>query len=362
MKPSLLTEKHLYLPDTQKTKGSETAFLLARKIEHPLGLAPMAGISDLAFREICYKLGVGFTTTELVSAKGIKYSGLEPAWKYIALGENEKATGIQLFGEDAEDFGFALEKILAEESLKKMFVLDINMGCPVPKVCKTGAGAALMKTPEKAMEIVKVCRKFCEPLGIPVTVKFRKGYQENDCTCVEFALAMAEAGAAALTLHARTRAQMYAGHADWDCIQKTKKALVAWEKEHKHPGICFWGNGDIVDGKTAKKMLLETEVDGIQVGRAAKANPWIFEEITHYLQEKTFTPPTFTEKLNQAKEHFEVLLHTKGERLACLEFRKTFAWYLQGLKGVGALRNTVMQIEKAKDFYEIFETLQKAQL
>lgn len=352
----LLNPKKLYIPNPD-TKGSAPAFLVAREIPKPLALAPMASISDLPFREICYQLGVGFTTTELVSAKGIKHSGLEHAWQYIALGEDEKFTGIQLFGEDAEDYEAALEQILAHPLLNKMFVLDINMGCPVPKVCKTGAGSALMNTPEKAQEIVKVCRKLCDPLGIPVTVKFRKGYHADELLCVDFALAMAEAGASALTLHARTRAQMYSGVADWEAIKQTKEALTKFEKEKGHPGLAFWGNGDIIDGTTAEKMLVETGVDGIQVGRAAKANPWIFEEITAHLNGVPYTPPTPFEKLEQAKQHFERLLKLKEERRACLEFRKTFAWYLQGLRGVASLRVKVMQMEKAEEFFNLFEEL-----
>lgn len=353
---NLLSEQKLYIPN-QDLKGSAPAFLVARKIEKPLALAPMAGISDLPFREICYTLGVGFTTTELVSAKGIKHSGLEHAWQYLALGENETHTGIQLFGEEAEDFEAALELILEHPILKNMFVLDINMGCPVPKVCKTGAGSALMNTPEKAGDIVKTCRKLCEPKGIPVTVKFRKGYHADEILCVDFALAMAEAGASAMTLHARTRAQMYSGQADWNCIRQTKEALLDFEKVKKHPGIPFWGNGDIVDGASAKKMLLETGVDGIQVGRAAKSNPWIFEEISSYLDEKNFTMPNAFEKIDLAKKHFERLLYLKDERRACLEFRKTFAWYLQGLRGVGSLRVKIMQIEKAEDFFKLFNEI-----
>lgn len=348
---SLLHERKLYIKNGDIYE--ETAL-----IDLPLALAPMAGVSDFAFRSLCLECGAGFAVGELVSVKGIRYRGLGSCWDLIYLGPCEnRRTSIQLFGENAEDYIYALEKIFSCENLYSVkndfrpLSIDINMGCPVPKVCKTGAGSALMKNVVGAEKIVKACCNYLQKYKIPVSVKFRKGYAKDEETCTDFALAMAEAGASMICIHGRTRDQMYSGKADWLCIAKAKDALKKWEAQNKHPGVLLLANGDIKDTASAVECLQLTGADGLQIGRAAQGRPWLFRQL--------FRPyePTLIEQMNFVKRHFHALSLLKDESRLCREFRKTLIFYTRSFKKASKLRNMASSISTVQELEMFIDEL-----
>ncbi len=300
-------------------------------------LAPMAGVTDKAFRIITKPFGVDLMYTEMVSGKGLLYKNKKTE-TLLDVSESEKPVCAQIFGHEPK-----VMASIAEDALKHgAIMVDINMGCPAPKIANNGDGAALMKSPELAGEIIKAVSN---AVDVPVTVKFRKGWDELSVNAVEFAKIAEDNGASAITVHGRTRAQFYSGTADRDIIKDVVDAV-------KIPVI---GNGDIASGKDAKEMLDYTGCRGIMVGRAAQGNPWIFREIKSYLSTGKITPPpTLDERLSVAEEHLKLLVEYKGEKRGIQEGRKHMAWYLKGIIGGPKLRD---RINRACTLDEVMEIL-----
>lgn len=310
-----------------------------------VALAPMAGTSDLAFRTICHRQGASFVCTELVSARGIRYSGgVLKSYRYLEIEPAvEGPVAIQLFGHDPEDFRKAIPLILEHAVLGSAFCIDLNMGCPVNKVVKTGAGSALMTNLPLAASILATAVRAAEPYGVPVTVKFRKGWDETRNNAVEFARLCVDSGAQAMTLHARTRSQMYGGQADWACIREVAEAI-------RGSGVPLFGNGDVIDGNSAVAMLLETGCDGLMVGRAAQGNPWIFTEIVAALRgEKKSAAPSSQERVDTIRQHLRGLAEKLGERTAVLEMRAQLAMYFKGQPHATSYKVTAMSAETVRE-------------
>ena len=279
-----------------------------------LFLAPMAGVTDLAFRTVCAEQGAAATVTEMVSSRALCYQDRKSVTllKKTPLG----ICGAQIFGCDPETMAKAAQLALAHSGCD---YIDLNMGCPMPKVAGNGDGCGLMRTPELAAAIVSAVK---DAVDVPVTVKCRKGWDRGSVNVVEFARLMEAHGADALCVHGRTRAQLYSGVADWDIIRDVKQALH----------IPVIANGDIFDGESALRCLRRTGADGLMVGRGAFGDPWIFAEVSASLRGETAPPrPPLRERLTTALRQFELAAADKGERVACLEARKHFAWYLRGV-------------------------------
>lgn len=293
-------------------------------LENNIILAPMAGVTDKAFRLITKPFGPGLMYTEMVSGKGLIYKSK----KTKCLLEVDEAEGIvaaQLFGHDPD----ILSETAAAVSDSGAKIIDINMGCPAPKIVNNGDGCALMKSPRLAGEIISRVKS---KITVPLTVKFRKGWDDSSVNAAQFAKIAESCGADAITIHGRTRSQFYSGEADFDIIKEVKAAV-------KIPVI---GNGDITDGPSAKHMLDYTNCDGIMIGRAAQGNPWIFKEIRCYLETgKTPPPPSLSERISKMDEHLKLLVKYKGEHIGILEARKHMAWYLKGIRGGAPLRRLI---------------------
>lgn len=287
-------------------------------------LAPMAGVTDLPFRVLCKEQGAGLLCMEMVSAKAIYY-GSKNTEELMKISPAEMPVSLQLFGSDADIMADMAKKI--EE--KPFAVLDINMGCPVPKVVNNGEGSALMKNPKLAEEIIK---KMVKAVKKPVTVKIRKGFDEVHLNAVEMAKIAEASGAAAVAVHGRTREQYYAGKADWDCIRAVKEAV-------KIPVI---GNGDVTDALSAERLLIETGCDGVMVGRAAQGNPFIFREITEYLETGVIPPkPTPAEVRATIERHARMQMEEKGEYTGVREMRKHLSWYTVGYPNSAKYRQMI---------------------
>ena len=297
------------------------------ELENNLILAPMAGVTDLPFRKICKKFGPGLVCTEMVSSKAIFYD--DSKTKLLMNTEGEKRpVSMQIFGSDEETMGYAAKYVseLAD-------IVDINMGCPAPKVVKNGDGSKLLLDVEKAEKVIKSVVKNSNK---PVTLKLRKGWDLNNIVAVEFAQMAENAGVSAITIHGRTRSEMYSGKADLDIIKKVKESV-------KIPVI---GNGDVVDEETALKMFEYTGVDGIMIGRGTFGNPWIFERIKHFLKTGQKLPEVSrTEKLRVIKKHIELELQEKEEITAIREMRKHIAWYTKNMPNSSEFRNEINKIE-----------------
>jgi tRNA-dihydrouridine synthase B len=304
-------------------------------IENPLFLAPMAGITDLPFRLLCREQGCGVVYTEMISAKGLSY-GSERTENMIEIHPNEHPIGIQIFGSDPLIMARMAER-LSETSAD---LIDINMGCPAPKIVRNGEGSALMKSPRLAGQIVK---EVCKASSKPVTVKIRKGFDEQSINCLEIALIAEEAGAAAVTVHGRTREQFYSGKADWNIIRQVKSRL----------SIPVIGNGDIFTWKDALAMKEQTNCDGIMAARGAQGNPWIFREILAAQKGMIVQPPSVEEKIHTALRHMHMLIELKGEKTAVLEMRKHVAWYLKGMKDAGRIRKYINTIATAAEMENV---------
>lgn len=307
-------------------------------IDVPLALAPMAGVTDIGFRAVCRALGAGYTITEMVSAKALCYQDKKSV-PLLELDQGEHPAAVQLFGSDEacmeQAAGIAAERSGAD-------IIDINMGCPVPKVANSGDGSGLMRTPERAARIVEaVCRGAG---GRPVTVKFRLGWDKGSINCVEFAKTMEQAGAAAVAVHGRTRTQMYAGKANWDYIRAVKEAV----------NVPVMANGDIFTGGDAVRILHYTGADMAMVGRGAFGNPWVFQQGKAALAgERIPPPPPLAERCDVAVRQFELSARHKGEKIACLEARRHYAWYLKGVPYATYWKEQICKIATLEDIYRI---------
>lgn len=310
------------------------------EIENQLVLAPMAGITNEAFRSICKEMGAGLVVCEMISDKALSFHNAKTI-KMTGVSQNEHPLSMQIFGADKETLVYAAKWIYENTDAD---IIDINMGCPVNKVAKrAGAGSSLLRDPNKVYEITKAV---VEATPLPVTVKIRIGWDENNINAVENAKMIEKAGACAIAVHGRTRAQMYSGHANLDAIKDVVEAV----------NIPVVGNGDIVDGPSALHMLEYTGCKAIMIGRGALGNPWILKEINAYFAGEEFKRPSKEEIYNMIVDQYERLLKLKGERLALLEMRSHVGWYLKGMQGSAQIKNKANQ---ALSFEEVKKILKE---
>lgn len=306
------------------------------KLAAPLALAPMAGITDLPFRLICRRLGCGMTVSEMVSAKGLLYKNVKTT-EMLRIDDGERPTAIQLFGSAPEELAEAAR--IVEASGADM--IDFNMGCPVPKIVNNGEGSALMKQPQLAHDILAAMVK---AVKIPVTVKFRAGWDDSNRNAVEIAKAVEAAGVSAVAVHGRTRQQFYEGKADWGIIAEVKQAVK----------VPVFGNGDIFTVEDGLRMLAETGVDGLMIGRGADGNPWIFRELAAVLRgEERPAAPSLQERLAQAAEHLDMLIDYKGEHISVKEMRRHISAYLKGLPHAAEFRGRFHKVDTREQFMEL---------
>jgi len=311
-------------------------------IENPLVLGPMAGVTDWAFRAVCAKLGANITVTEMVSSRALIYKDKKSA--ALLKKTPPGLCGAQIFGNDpqvmAEGARLALE-------ISGCDFLDINMGCPMPKIANSGDGCGLMRTPELAESIVKAVVAAVE---VPVTVKCRLGWDKSSINVLDFTKRMEDSGAAMVSVHGRTRSMLYSGVADWDMIRKVKAQL----------SIPVIANGDIVDVESALRCRKWTGADGLMIGRATFGDPWIFQQIAAALAgEEIPERPCLADRVDVALEQFQMAFEDKGEHIACLEARKHFAWYLRGVSHSSYYKNQISSVGKMEDIYAIADGIKK---
>ncbi|MDD6678721.1 MAG: tRNA dihydrouridine synthase DusB [Firmicutes bacterium] len=305
------------------------------EVESPVILAPMAGVTDWAFRNICAELGANITVTEMVSSRALIYHDKKSA--SLLRKTQTGVCGAQIFGNDPA--------IMAEAAVLALEIsgcdfLDINMGCPMPKIANSGDGCGLMRTPELAGKIVE---QVASSVSVPVTVKCRLGWDRGSLNVLEFTRRMQDCGASMVTVHGRTRSMLYSGVADWDMITRVKQSL----------SIPVIANGDIISGQQAKQALRRTGADGVMVGRGCFGDPWVFAEITAMQEGRTYTRPTLKDRVAVAVRQFEMAREDKGEHIACLEARKHFAWYLRGVAHSSYYKEQISSIASMEDIHRI---------
>ena len=307
-------------------------------INTKLALAPMAGVTDLGFRTVCRELGAGYTVTEMVSSKALCYQD-KKSIPLLKLGEGEHPAAAQLFGSDPacmeQAAGIAAEVSGAD-------IIDINMGCPVPKLANSGDGSGLMKNPDLAVKVAEAVLRGAG--GKPVTVKFRLGWDKGSINCVEFAQAMEQAGVSAVAVHGRTKTQMYAGKANWDYIKAVKQAV----------SIPVIANGDVFEPEDAVRILKYTGADMAMIGRGCFGNPWLFQRALAALEGREIPPlPPLAQRCDTAVRQFELSAAQKGEHIACLEARKHYAWYLKGVPYAGYYKEQISHVSTLEDIYRV---------
>lgn len=309
-------------------------------------LAPLAGITDNPFRAICKECGADVVVSEMISVDGLLYNS-ERSLKYAEFEESQRPFGLQLFGSDPEIFKKALKIALT----KKPDFIDINMGCPVKKVIKRGAGSALMTTPDIAANIVSETKKILLPLNIPLSVKFRSGWDLNSINSLDFGIKMQKAGADLICLHPRTRGQMFSGKSNWDLIAELKKEVT----------IPVIGNGDIITIEDMIAMYEQTGCDSVMIGRGIMGKPWLFKQINNYLNSGNIKQITTKEKLEIIRRHMELMIFHKGEKQAVYEMRTHFSHYTKGLRGGAQVRNKINKLFDVDEILTLVEELYKTQ-
>lgn len=310
------------------------------EINGPVALAPMAGVADKAFRELCIKFGASYVISEMVSSRGISFAN-EKTIHLLELSKNEHPCAIQIFGDDPD----IMAKAAAFALHQRPDIIDINMGCPAPKVNKSGGGAILMKSPKLCGKIVSAIKR---TVDIPITIKIRKGWDENNINAPLIAKICEDAGADAVTIHGRTREQMYKPHVDLDIIEKVKNSV----------NIPVIGNGDITCGQDAYNMINKTGCDMVMVGRAALGNPWIFTEINEFLKYGTnCNPPSIEEKISVMLSHIKSICNNNGEKYGMAKARRHIALYIKGIPGAAALRNEACKLETLSQLYDLSDKI-----
>ena len=315
------------------------------KISNQVVLAPMAGICNSAYRQICKDMGCGLIYAEMVSDKAITYNN-QKTIDMLYMTEKERPISQQIFGSDKESFVEAAKFI---EKEMKPDIIDINMGCPVPKVAvRAQAGSALLKDLDKIFDIVS---SVVSSVNVPVTVKIRSGWDSNHINAVEVAKVIEKAGASAICVHPRTRSQGYSGKADWNIIKEVKENV----------SIPVIGNGDIKSPEDAKRMLEETKCDAVMIGRGVLGNPWLIKNIVNYLDGKEVIDMSIVDRIDMCLKHLKLLDSLKNEKLACLEIRNHISWYFKGIKGANELKNKVYQTTSIHDIILLLNEFKEAQ-
>ena len=312
-------------------------------IDSRLALAPMAGVTDPAFRQICSELGAGYTVTELISSKALCYRDKKTE-TLLKPFDGEHPFAVQIFGSEPDCMAEAAVRAL---ELSGADILDINMGCPMPKIVNNGDGSALMKDPEKAGRIVEAVVK---AVSVPVTAKIRRGWDMGSCNCVELSRVLEQAGVSAIAVHGRTRAQLYGGKADWNCIRQVKEAVYV-------PVIA---NGDIFEPDDAVRILHHTGADMAMIGRGCFGNPWLFQRAAAVLEGREVPPlPPLSERCDVAVRQIELAAQLRGERTAVLEARRHYCWYLKGVSHAGYYKEQIVRMNTLQDVYEVTKGIKR---